>query len=116
MGIPILKFREVDKERFEEIKNGVKAIETRAGTKEYQSIEAGGEIKFVCGNDVFSKKILRKYHWSTIEDMLTEVPIKKVMPTTTTPTSSPLLRRKSRICLNLTRFSLQLMRMIIWIA
>ncbi|MCK5060038.1 MAG: hypothetical protein KAR00_02755 [Candidatus Pacebacteria bacterium] len=80
MGIPILKFREVDKERFEEIKNGVKAIETRAGTKEYQSIEAGGEIKFVCGNDVFSKKILRKYHWSTIEDMLTEVPIKKVMP------------------------------------
>lgn len=79
MGSPIFVFREVDRDRFEEVRNGAKVIETRAGTEKYRSIKIGDEVTFTCGNDSFSKKVTKEYHWSTIEVMLIEVPLKKVM-------------------------------------
>lgn len=78
--IPVLEFREVDRERFDEVKSGVKSIETRANTEKYQTIDNGDAIMFSCGSDVFTKKVVRKYHWLTIEEMLEDVPLFKVMP------------------------------------
>ena len=76
----LLIFREVDRERFEEVRSGLKAIETRAGAEKYQAVQVGDEIKFKCGGDIFEKKVIKKYHWPTIEAMLAEVPLKRVMP------------------------------------
>jgi ASC-1-like (ASCH) protein len=73
-------FREVDKARFDEIKDGRKAIETRAGTPKYQVVKVGDVLTFSCGEDSFSKTVAKIYHWPTIEEMLAEVPLKKVMP------------------------------------
>ena len=76
----ILVFEEVDRENFEKVRSGIKSIETRAGTAKYQAICVGDEIEFQCGTDVFGKKVIKKYQWSTVEAMCAEVPLKKVMP------------------------------------
>lgn len=75
-----LIFREIDKERFKEIRSGVKTIETRAATPKYQPAEIGDEIKFVCGGDSFSRLISKKYQWSSVDEMVKEISFKKVMP------------------------------------
>ncbi len=75
-----LVFREVDKARFEEVQDGTKPIETRAGTEKYQEIEVGDKINFVCGDDSFAKEVVKKYHWPTPEAILEEVSLAKVMP------------------------------------
>ncbi|MBI2109422.1 MAG: hypothetical protein HYT93_04615 [Parcubacteria group bacterium] len=80
MTILIFRFRKVDKARFEELKSGAKEIETRAATVKYQSIAIGDRIKFVCGEDSFSKIVNKKYHWPSIEAMVKEIPFKKIMP------------------------------------
>lgn len=76
----IFVFREVDRARFEEVHSGLKQVETRAGTEKYRLIKAGDEIIFKCGDDSFSKKVAKVYHWPSIEAMLAEVPLKNVMP------------------------------------
>ncbi len=75
-----LVFREIDKDRFEEMKSGVKVIETRAATPKYQPIEIGDEVKFVCGEASFTRIINKKYYWLGVDEMVKEVPFKKVMP------------------------------------
>jgi ASC-1-like (ASCH) protein len=75
-----LIFREVDKDRFEEMRSGVKVIETRAATPKYQPTAIGDEVKFVCGNDSFTRVISKKYQWLSVDEMVKEVPFKKVMP------------------------------------
>jgi ASC-1-like (ASCH) protein len=75
-----VEFREVDRARFNEIKSGVKSVETRAATEKYQSIKVGDEITFTCGADTFSKKVNKVYHWSTVEAMVSEVGLKKIAP------------------------------------
>jgi len=76
----ILEFRPVDKARFYEIKNGLKTIETRAASANNNAIEAGDEIEFVCGEERFLKKVIKKYRWPSIEAMLAEMPLKNIMP------------------------------------
>lgn len=80
MNIHDLEFREVDRARFEEVRSGLKSVETRAANEKYQSIEEGDEIHFICGQDSFSKKVRKIYYWPTIKAMLAEVPIEKMMP------------------------------------
>ena len=74
-----LKFEEKDRGRFNEIKEGFKKIETRAANAKYASIEEGDEILFTCGQDSFTKKVLKTYHWPTVEAMCAEVPLEEVM-------------------------------------
>ena len=78
--IMTLVFRAVDRARFEEVRSGVKVVETRAATPKYQSINVGDAIKFSCGGDTFSKKVIKKYHWPTIGEMLAEIPLKSAFP------------------------------------
>lgn len=79
MGSPIFVFREVDRDRFEEVRSGIKSIETRCG-KKYESVGVGDEIRLACGDDVLTKTVVKKYHWPSVEAMLAEVPLKRVMP------------------------------------
>lgn len=75
-----LRFRAIDNDNFEEVKNGIKSIETRAGTIKYQPIEVGDTLTFVCGKDRCTKKIVKKFHWPSIDVMVKEINFKKIMP------------------------------------
>jgi ASC-1-like (ASCH) protein len=75
-----LRFRAVDKKNFEELRSGVKAVETRANSTKYQPIEKGDVLVFVCGKDKFSKIITKKTHFKSIDAMLRKIPFKKIMP------------------------------------
>lgn len=76
-----LKFRAVDKDNFDEVKSGVKAIETRAGTVKYQPVAVGDTLTFVCGPERCVKKVVKRYHWPSVDEMVEEIDFKKVMPT-----------------------------------
>ncbi len=76
----LFEFREVDCPRFEEVRSGLKQIETRGGGPKYEHIKVGDAITFSCGSDAFTKKVSKIYHWPSPEAMLAEVPLKRVMP------------------------------------
>ncbi len=75
-----LRFRVVDKKNFDELKSGIKAVETRAATIKYQPIEKGDTLTFVCGKDKFSKTIIKKTHFKSIDAMFRKIPFKKISP------------------------------------
>ncbi|KKQ78129.1 MAG: hypothetical protein A3A96_00445 [Candidatus Zambryskibacteria bacterium RIFCSPLOWO2_01_FULL_39_39] len=75
-----LRFRAVDKKNFDELRSGIKAVETRAATIKYQPIEKGDTLIFVCGKDKFSKTISKKTHFKSIDAMFRKIPYKKIMP------------------------------------
>lgn len=75
-----LKFRVVDKKSFEDLRKGIKAVETRAASLKYQSIEVGDILVFSCGKDKFSKIITKKNHYKSILSMLKKIQFKRIMP------------------------------------
>lgn len=75
-----LRFRTVDKDNFNEVKSGIKSIETRAGTIKYQPIEAGDTLTLVCGQERLVKKVSKRFHWPDIDSMVAEINFKTVMP------------------------------------
>ena len=75
-----LIFRQVDKKSFDDIKSGVKSVETRANSVKYQKIEVGDTLTFACGEDKFFKTVTKKYLWKGIEEMVAEIPFKRIMP------------------------------------
>ncbi len=75
-----LRFRAVDKKNFDQIKDGSKAVETRAATVKYGPIEVGDMLIFSCDGEKFSKKILKKEHYKSIDDMVKKIPFQKIMP------------------------------------
>lgn len=75
-----LVFRKSDKGNFEEIKNGSKSLETRANSVKYESIEAGDTLIFSCDGEKLSKQVSKRYHWKSIDEMVKEIPFKKIMP------------------------------------
>lgn len=80
MKIWTLRFRQIDKKNFDEVKNGSKQIETRAASTKYQPIVEGDVLQFVCEKETLSKKILRKQHFASIDAMIKKIPFKKIMP------------------------------------
>lgn len=75
-----LVFRAVDKASFEDLKSGVKSLETRAATPKYQKVEVGDQFTFTCAEDSFSKTVTKKQHWPSLEAMFAEIPFKRVSP------------------------------------
>src|SRR5687767_7203242 len=69
-----LRFRQIDKENFNDTRKGRKSIETRAATTKYVSVAVGDTLTFVCGKDRFTKKIIKRYHWPDIDTMVKEIP------------------------------------------
>lgn len=80
MKIWILRFRTVNRKNFEELRSGIKTVETRAASVKYQPIEKGDVLTFVCGKDKFSKIITKKSHYRSIDAMFKKVPFKKITP------------------------------------
>lgn len=76
----ILRFRARDRDNFNEIKRGLKTIETRAATPRYTKIRAGDRLVFVCGKARLTKKVKRAKRFRTIGEMLRAINYKKIMP------------------------------------
>jgi ASC-1-like (ASCH) protein len=79
-----IRFRAVDKNNFDEIKNGSKSVETRAATEKYQKIKSGDSFVIVCGKSRMNKTIKRARHFRTISALIKTVGLKKVMPDVST--------------------------------
>lgn len=76
----ILRFRVIDRDNFNEIKNGLKTVETRAATIRYRNINKGDIVIIVCGKQRIIKQVKRVRHFKTIESMLKNISLKKIMP------------------------------------
>lgn len=62
-----LDFREVNRDTFELICNGSKALETRAAVAKYADIAAGDSIIFSCGNDSCTKEVTNVERFPSID-------------------------------------------------
>lgn len=82
---PVFLFNEADRHNFDDVRSGVKTVETRAAAPKYMAVQVGDEITLACGSDTLTKRVVKKYHWPSIEAMLAEVPLKHVMPDLSTP-------------------------------
>lgn len=78
--IHTLRFRAVDREIFEAIKNGKKKVETRAATDKYQTISTGDTLRFVCGSSEFQKKVVARKKFNSIRELLGEYKPEDINP------------------------------------
>ncbi|HUZ92459.1 MAG TPA: ASCH domain-containing protein [Candidatus Paceibacterota bacterium] len=77
-----LRFRASDRNDFDNIKNGIKSVETRAATERYRAIKKGDLLRIVCGNARIEKKVKRVRRFASIEAMLRAIPRITIMPET----------------------------------
>jgi ASC-1-like (ASCH) protein len=73
-------FRECDRDKFEEIVDGTKTIETRAATAKYTSIKAGDELTFTCGYSEITKIVTKVEHFNSLEEMFSALPLNQILP------------------------------------
>ena len=76
----VLRFRIVDRKNFNELRKGLKVVETRAGTEKYKNIKKGDILVIVCGKQKIEKKIKKVRHFKSIAGLLKAIPVKKIMP------------------------------------
>lgn len=76
----VIRFREVNRDIFEAIRNGKKKVETRAATPKYAKLKKGEVFKFVCGQDSFQKEAKVVSHFKTISEMLKKYSVKQINP------------------------------------
>jgi len=79
-----LKIRAIDRGIFEDIKNGLKKIETRAAIAGYCKIKKGDKIVFVCGQEKIEKKIEEAALYKNIGDLFKHYGVKDIFPRLTT--------------------------------
>lgn len=65
----ILRFRQINKDIFDAIRDGKKKIETRAGSPKYASLKKGDVISFVCGKERFDRKIRKVVRFQDIKSL-----------------------------------------------
>ncbi|MEK7151604.1 MAG: ASCH domain-containing protein [Patescibacteria group bacterium] len=75
-----LRFRAVNRDIFEAIRDGKKKIETRAATIKYRNIEAGDIVILSCGKDKFSKTVAAVNVFKTISALLKKYKVKEINP------------------------------------
>jgi ASC-1-like (ASCH) protein len=76
----ILKFRALDRDKFEAVKSGAKAIETRAGTVAYKKIQAGDVLVIKCGGEVVEKTVRQVSHFKSVQDVVNSPDFGKILP------------------------------------
>jgi ASC-1-like (ASCH) protein len=76
----ILRFRQIDRNIFEAIKNGEKTVETRAATVKYRNIAAGDIMSFVCGDECIEKNIESAEIFKDIDSLLQKHRLKDIGP------------------------------------
>ena len=76
----LLRFRAVNRDTFEAIRDGSKKVETRAASVKYQNIKAGDIIVFSCGKDRFQKIVKSSLTFKTIAALLRKYKFKDIEP------------------------------------
>lgn len=81
MNTRTLRFRKIDEGDFENLRKGIKSIETRAASERYRLIKKGNVLVFVCGKEKkFSKVVTKRFHFKSVDAMLKKIPFRKIMP------------------------------------
>jgi len=75
-----LRFREVNRDIFDAIRDGRKKVETRAATVRYQKAKKGDRVILVCGKDIFEKHIAGVYIFKSIDDLLQKYKVREINP------------------------------------
>jgi ASC-1-like (ASCH) protein len=75
-----LKFKAVDVDNFNEIRDGIKTIETRAGSPAYQDITKGDKLVIVCGKKKLTKTVTKVHKFKSLGALLKKLPLKRIMP------------------------------------
>ena len=76
----ILRFRKTDKGIFDNIKKGLKTIETRVATTKFCNIKNEDILVFLCDGKKFTKEVIEVKHFQSIKKMAKDLDIKKIMP------------------------------------
>lgn len=80
----VLRFREVDRDKFLAIKDGRKSIETRAATVKYAGLKAGDSVVAMCGKDTVEKQIKEARLFNSLEEMFAVYEMNRILPGVTT--------------------------------
>jgi|SRR3989344_1067207 len=75
-----LRFREVDRHIFEQIRKKEKTVETRAATVKYKDIKKGDGLIFVCGGDKIEKEVKNATLFKSVRMLLRHHGIRNIMP------------------------------------
>jgi ASC-1-like (ASCH) protein len=75
-----LKFRVVNRDIFEAIRDGKKPVETRAATVKYAGIKAGDMVEFICGKDKFTKPVKCAGIFKSITDLVKKYKPEEINP------------------------------------
>lgn len=75
-----LRFREIDRDKFNKIVLGKKSIETRAATIKYKTVNIGDNLIIVCGKSKIKKEVKNIEHYKNVEEMLQKIDYIKVFP------------------------------------
>lgn len=76
-----VRFREVDRDKFEDIIAGRKTIETRAATEKYQNIESGDTLTAICGKNRIEKVISAVKFYKTPDALIDDLGYTEILPT-----------------------------------
>lgn len=80
----ILKFREIDRDKFDAIVSGTKSVETRAATPKYRALKPGDNITAVCGADSTDMTIKSVSHFPDVASLLKQISQATILPGTST--------------------------------
>mgnify|MGYP001572091650 FL=1 len=80
MAKHILRFRQVDRDIFKDIRSGKKRVETRAATVKFRNIKSGDVVVFVCGGDKFERKVKSTQIFKDIKILLKSYKIRDIAP------------------------------------
>lgn len=76
----VLRFRAVDQDIFEAIKNGTKKVETRAATEKFSSLVVGDMLVLTCGGGRFEKRISKATHFNSLGELFDTYEVGEVLP------------------------------------
>lgn len=80
IAIHKLPFLEVNRNIFILLKEGVKKIETRAGSTEYFKIHEGDQIEFSCGEDKIMKVVKKVYQYRNFDELFSKYKPQEINP------------------------------------
>lgn len=80
MAKHILRFRQTDRDIFEDVRSGKKRVETRAATARFKNIKSGDATIFICGDNKFEKKVKRAQIFKDIQSLLKSYKVKDIAP------------------------------------
>jgi ASC-1-like (ASCH) protein len=75
-----LRFRKIDKDIFEAVKNGKKEVETRAASPKFRNIKAGDTVILKCGSEKIERKVKKATIFKSIKEMIMKYKVCKIIP------------------------------------